>query len=1117
MSEFTNVEKPFLDKLQALGWRIIDQGSYGIPQDPAASLRSSFKEVTLKEEFLNSVKNINTFKRQPWLTDKQLEDVHEELISIERNNLSLLEANKQVFEKLVGLTKTTVAKNERSGEENPLVKLIDFENWGNNQFLAINQFRVVTPGGPREGIIPDIVLFVNGLPLSVIECKEVNVADPISNAVDQVMRYANTREDDFGIKEGEERLFYYNLFNIVTHGEEARMGTITGDYEYYLNWKDIFPEEYKDLDIADYVQEEKDRYEINGLEKDPRVRQEVFIKGVLNKQIIIDILQHFTLFMEIKEGIEVKIVCRYQQYRAVGRIFERLRKHDTPEKRSGVVWHTQGSGKSLTMVFFVRKLRSQNDLKDHKVIMMVDRNDLQKQLSATARLTNEFKEANIVSSRKELKPKLSGTASNLNMVMVHKFVQEELKHSKALMKAYEKEGKVPEFKPFDVVNKSDRIIILIDEAHRTQGGDMGDNLFTAFPNAAKIAFTGTPLLTERHKQKTHERFGGTGEFIDTYKIREAVKDRATLDIIYIGKTSNDNISSKLAFDNEFEDVFRKQTKEEKEEIQKRYGTMQAYLENMDRLRKIAKDIVKHYVQDILPNGFKAMVVGSSVLAAARYQYLIQEAIQEQINSINSDHDKDSDKEIIDKLKFLKVGTVVTKQDNNEAAFISQARKNAKEIKAVDNFKKDFDFSKDEEGNYLKPETGVAFLCVCDKLLTGFDAPIAQVMYLDKNIREHDLLQAIARVNRTKKDKKHGILMDYFGVSNHLKDALNIWGAEDEEDIKELLEYFRDIDKEIPVLEARYNRMIQLFTDKGVKDFKKFAEQQMTDKEKEFQMAEDCIALAESVAFRAQFDTYLKAFFDSLDLLFNSKVAKQYYIPAKRLGYLLVRIKNRYKDPSMDLKWAKPKVRKMVDTYLETLGIDSKVPPVSLLSENFTKEVDKLGDNNKAKASEMEHAIRRHIKVNINKDPALYQRFLKRMEEILERYQGNWDAIVDEFKKIKDDMAKGRKDEVKESGLSEQELPFYDFIKITAFEGEDLTEREKEIIKGLTKTIVELMQDAIHKPNFWKGRPSEIRKLQGMLEDEISFIPIEKVSQQHAKLSVEIMNLAKKRHKDLLEE
>jgi type I restriction enzyme R subunit len=1112
MAEYLNVELPFLAKLKELGWHTIDQG-FGVPTDPATSLRSTFKEVTLKGVFKEAVKRINlTNYGVEWLTDAQLEEVYEEITATERKHLSLLEANREVFEKLIGKQKITVSENELTGETEPTVKLIDFDHWERNSFIAINQFRVVMTGGPREGIIPDIVLFVNGLPVSVVECKDVAVSDPISNSIDQIMRYANMRDDDFGIKEGEERLFHYNLFSVATHGIEARFGTITGDFEYYLNWKDIFPTSYKTIDIGNYLAEEQERYGQFGLVREPEVRQEVTIHGMLNKEIFLDVLRHFTLFMEVKEGETAKIICRYQQYRAVGKIIDRLRQGTSARSRSGVVWHTQGSGKSLTMIFLVRKLRSQNDLKDYKVILMVDRDDLQTQLSKTARLTDEFKEKNIVKSRKELKPKLSGDASDLNMVMIHKFLQEELKHSQALMKAYQETKEVPEFKPFEVVNQSDRILILIDEAHRTQGGDMGDNLFAAFPNAAKVAFTGTPLLTERHKQKTHERFGDSKEFIDTYKIREAVDDRATLDIVYLGKTSTDVITDKEAFDREFEDVFKERTKEEREEIQKRYGTMGAYLENTDRLRKIARDMVKHYVDEILPNGYKAMVVASSVLAAARYSYLIEEALQERLEMEQEKEHRDE--ELIEQIAFVQAATVVTMTDNNEAGYISAARKKAKELNAVENFKKDFDYSTDENGNYLKPETGVAFLCVCDRLLTGFDAPIAQVMYLDKNIREHDLLQAIARVNRTKGSKKHGLLVDYFGISNHLKDALNIWGAEDEEDIMELLEYFRDINKEIPVLEARYNRMIQLFEDRGITRFRDFAEQKMDDKEEEFELAERCIEMAGEVAFRAQFDTYLKSFFDSLDLLFNTEVARQYYIPAKRFGYLLIRIRNRYKDPTLDLKWAKAKIRKMIDQHLASLGIDSKIPPISLLSDDFPKEVDKFGKTPKSKASEMEHAIRRHIKVNMEKDPGLYQRFLTRMEQILERYKENWELQVEEFTKVREDLDKGREDETAATGLTEQELPFYDLIMMNAFEGDTLSEEENDELKDLVRELVHLLRDAINKPNFWKDRSAEIRKLEGEVDDLLDFSGIEHVSQMHERLSVEIMSLAEKRHNEL---
>ncbi|MBV5337917.1 MAG: type I restriction endonuclease subunit R, partial [Deltaproteobacteria bacterium] len=212
-------------------------------------------------------------------------------------------------------------------------------------FIAINQFRIDTPGSSRNAIIPDIVLFVNGLPFIVVECKDKTVAEPLSEALNQINRYANRRDDDYGVAEGEERLFHYNLFSIITHGTEARFGTITGEFDHFLNWKDIFPETFRTIPVRPDEQ-----------------RQEVLIHGMLNQAILLDILKNFTVFMEIKKGELVKVVCRYQQYRAVGKMVDRLRSGQTPFERSGVIWHTQGSGKSLTMVFLVKKLRDSDDL-----------------------------------------------------------------------------------------------------------------------------------------------------------------------------------------------------------------------------------------------------------------------------------------------------------------------------------------------------------------------------------------------------------------------------------------------------------------------------------------------------------------------------------------------------------------------------------------------------------------------------------------------------------------------------------------------------------------------------------------------------------------------------------
>lgn len=1081
MAEYLNVEQPFLHKLQQLGWEIIDQGQ-GIPGDPAKSKRTNFKQVVLPEIFKESLRKINqTEDGKEWLTSKQIEEIYEDIT--DNGNRQLHEANKRIHEML--LKKTNVAKNELTGEESPTVQLIDLANWENNHFIAVNQFKIDTPKTPKKCIIPDIVLFVNGLPLIVVECKDIDVSEPLSDAERQIRRYSNRREDEFGVKEGEERLFHYNLFSIITHDTEARLGSISADFDYYYNWKDIFPEEYKSIEIN------------KGNDKS----QEVMILGVLNKEILIDLLRHFSLFITLDSGKEIKIIARYQQYRAVGKILQRLRTGETHTERSGVIWHTQGSGKSLTMVFTIRKLRSQADLKDHKIVLVVDRTDLEDQLSETAQHAGKI---NIINKRKEL-PNLSGDNSDINMVMIHKFLQEQISKSKALQKAFREEGKVPKFEAFEVINESDRILIMIDEAHRTQGGDMGDNLFAAFPNSTKIAFTGTPLLTNRHKQKTQERFGSSG-FIDVYKLTQSVNDRATLPIIYQGKTSDDKMPDPEGFQAAFDDVFKKQTPEEKEEIKKRYGTMRAYLENRDRLRKIANDLVDHYILEVLPNNFKAMVVSSSIVAACRYKNFIEQAIKNRVEAEQQKPEGKRDEELIKKLDFLKVAGVVSSNDNNEQAYITQIRNEAKESNATDNFKKDFD--------YTKPETGIAFLCVCDRLLTGFDAPIAQVMYLDKSLREHDLLQAIARVNRTKgSNKKHGLVVDYFGVSKNLKEALAIYDG-DEKVFEELSENLRDINKEFPVLESRYKRMIQLLEEYGVKEIEDFVNQRMSDPKKEAALVEQVILLAEDVKFRAQFDTYLKAFFDSLDLLLNLPKARIYWVPSKRFGYLLFRIREHFRDPTMDLKWAGEKVRKLIDEYLTSEGINSKIEPISLVSGDFPKHIDERKLSPRAKASEMAHAMRRHIKINNTKDPSFYTKIKDRLNEILERYKDNWDQCVEEIKGLTRTIAEAETEGNSETDLPSHISPFYGVIQLCAYDNKEIPENKIESVKSIVGDIVEELQKRIQIVNFW-DKPNERKSLQGSIEDILDFSQIDEIADKYEKITTEILNLAKIHHDKLI--
>jgi type I restriction enzyme R subunit len=1090
MSEYSNVEKPFLKKLEQLGWEpVVDQGE-GIPQDASPSFRKNFKEVVLENKFKEVVKKINlTEDGKEWLIEKQLNNLFIEITSTA--GLTLQEANKKIHNLL--LKGSSVDKNEVTGRVNPPVKFIDFKNPENNSFIAVNQFRIDTPGTSKSHIRPDLVLFVNGLPLIVIECKDEDYTEPLSEAFIQINRYGNLRADDFGLKEGEERLFHYNLFNIITHGKEARFGTISADFDYYYNWKDIFPEDYQK-----YKDKAGQQFKVS---LSPEERQEVLIHGMLNKNILIDILKHFTIFVTTDSGKEIKIVCRYQQYRAVLKIIQSLRTGASPFDRSGVIWHTQGSGKSLTMVFLIRKIRSCEDLREYKIILVNDRTDLEEQLSESIKYTGE--PFNIIDRRDEVEPELKHDIPDLNMVMIHKFLEEEIKHSAALMKAYVEEGVVPEFNPFPVVNKSDKILILIDEAHRTQGGDMSDNLFHAFPESTKIAFTGTPLLTERHKKKTHEKFG---KFIDTYKMKDSVSDRATLDILYIGRTSKDQILNKAIFQSEFEDMFRNRKQEEIEEIKRRYGGMEAYLSSMNRIETIAKDIIEHYTREILPEGFKAQVVASSILAATRYKYKLQESIKAKIELEKNKSAEERDDDLIKQMEFCKIQTWVTSLGNNEPASVTAARKEASEIKAIKNFKKDFD--------YQNPETGVAILCVCDRLITGFDAPIEQVMYLDKNLREHDLLQAIARVNRPKgSSKKHGIVIDYYGVSSHLKEALAIYNDDkvDEEVLKDLSDFFRDMNKELPVLEARYKRLIEFFKSNGISEIEDFVNQNIEDKDREFDLAEKCVELAKSPKFRGEFDVYLKNFFSSLNLLFNVGEANKYWIPAKRFGYLFIRIRNRYKDDTMDLKWAGEKVRKLIDKYLQSLGIDSKIPPVLLMSDEFPKEVDKFARYSKSKASEMEHAIRRHIKVKLDKDPAFYKKLFEKLENIIKEHADDYDRQALELEKLREEIKKGREEE--KTYVSPELAPFFDLIIQLSFISEKPNEKQMLLIAVLTEVTIKYIFEAFNDINIWE-HDAAIGVCRGKIKDELYFSSITEISQNSEKLTYELLNLAKSREYEL---
>ena len=929
-----------------------------------------------------------------------------------------------------------------------------------------------------------------------------------------------------GLTEGEPRLFHTNQFMIRTDGENAEFGSITAtDEEFFYPWRDIYPEKYRTYTPP------------LGKER----AQEKLIQGMLPKETLLDIIRTSSVFMEVG-STKVKIVCRYQQYRAMCKIIERLRTGGTPDERSGVIWHTQGSGKSLTMVFVIRKIRMCDDLKDFKICLINDRTSLEKQLTDTAKLSGET--PTVIASTEELREKLASTSSNLNMVMVHKFRENG---GEATPDYLEDALNMPVFENFGVVNESPRILLMIDEAHRTQGsnptGSLSDNLFGAFPNATRLAFTGTPLIRVKGDKKTVDRFGS---YIDKYKLQDAVADGATVQILYEGKTSKTAIDDKTMFDQEtdalatghvssqlrtsqnkqtlqriasrdgrtFDDLLQERTAEEVAKLKKKWGTTEDLLESEERIKAIATDLVDHYIDQIFPNGFKAQVVCNSKLAAVRYQEQIEKALAERLakeqakpewSTDKSDEERTNyrDDSLCKKLQLLKAVTVVSSDGTNESAIITAARKRARDLDAVKSFKKPFNFVDPEEEN-----TCVAFLVVCDMLLTGFDAPIEQVMYLDKKVKHHNLLQTIARVNRVTKGKQRGYIVDYIGLANHLKEALSIYGGDEQ---KELEESLVDVTVELPILEDRYQRCLGIFKDNGISDIELFVQQKITDTKVNYQVLESAIRVMGDLKKRAEFEVRMKSFMQSMDIVLPRVQAHPYLIPVKRFGYLLHRIKERYKDESLSVSAAGEKVQKIIDEHLISLGIDPKIPPVELMSDHFIQSLDE-NVSPEGKASEMEHAIRKHSKVHFDEDPAFYETISEKLEAIIQRHKANWEELCAALFSLRSDVQSGRKESIE--GVDPKAAPFYDLMGRMAFGENGFPEDHLEASKQVVSDVMAELEATINIINFWENQP-EVSSLRGRLTDKLLFSGIDELSDNADKIVTDIAALAKRRHEDIV--
>lgn len=1038
--ELEDVEKPFVAQLQVLGWTHIE----GSLDDPAVTGRTSFAEVIQSGLLREQLRVLNLGPDGlPWLDEARLDEAVTAITRLGTHKL--MEANEKATALLIrGLTVEGLPGWD--GGRGQTIRYIDWDTPANNRFTVINQYRVDCPPGFNSGkqfIVPDLVLLVNGIPLVVVECKSPSVPEPLAEAVDQLRRYSNQRKAAMEVddNEGNEPLFATNQLLVASSFDEARVGCVGAAFEHYAQWKTVIGPEGAGSEMA----------VAQAMGKVALSEQERLIAGMLSPAHLLDVVQNFMLFMQTG-GQTIKTVCRYQQYRAVNRAIARLktgqtrRQHGEHDQRGGIIWHTQGSGKSLTMVFLVRKMRADAQLRHFKIIVVTDRKDLQGQLSVTATLTGEV--VDVAESAAGVKVLARRKGPGLVFATIQKYrdpdsVGDAPLTADDLPKVEEPKASYKVSEKFEVLNEDDSILVLVDEAHRTQAGDLHANLLAGLPNCARMGFTGTPIIMG-DKKRTHEIFG---EFIDRYTIKEAEADGATVPVLYEGRTANGAIKDGASLDELFEDLFRQHTQEELEAIKKKYATKGHIFDAPALIADKARDILRHYVTNILPNGYKAQVVAYSRLAAIRYFEALRAARDELLAEAQalSPQNKALDDEALcqrpvgvqavvqawryrDTLARIEFAPIISGSNNDDPAWKTWTD-GAGQEQLIKRFKKPLFHAKPEKTDPL------AFLVVKSMLLTGFDAPIEGVMYLDRPIREAELLQAIARVNRTGFGKRCGIVVDYFGVAQHLKEALAAYA---DEDVEGALASLKD---EVPVLRDRHLRVVDLFRQRGIESLED---------------TEACVEALGSEKLRAEFAVKLKAFLGSLDTVLPRPEGLPYTKDAKKLAYIYARARNRYKDTPVLGKDVGAKVRKLIDDHVISLGIDPKIPPIQLTDAHFDKHVARTA-NERAKASEMEHAIRSHIRKHTDEDPVLYRKLSEHLNDILKTLGEKWNEVIAQLQKIIDELRTGQAGSADApSDLPEHCAPFLRTVLDVVCAGQTPSAAELLRLKDVTVELVDLL-------------------------------------------------------------
>lgn len=691
-----HIEQILIQEFKDLGYYYVN----GADISPDGTVQErEFDEVVLRARLEEAVRRIN-----PNVPSEASEEAIKKVLRSE--SPSLIQNNYQFHKYLTEGVDVEYRNGDRIVGDK--VWLVNYEDTTQNEYLVVNQLTIIENNINKR---PDVILYVNGLPLVVIELKNaVDENATLQSAFNQLQTYKQTIPS----------LFHYNALLVASDGWEALYGAVTSPKQFFVPWKSIDGKSVADVTIP---------------------QMEVIAKGMLNKQVLLDLTRNFILFHKNNEQI-IKIVPRYHQYFAVNKAVETTKKAtaDTGDQRAGVVWHTQGSGKSLSMVFYAGKLVQA--LSNPTLIVLTDRNDLDDQLFDTfSQSTDLLRQTPVqAENRDDLKKKLAVTSGGIVFTTIQKFLPEIIE------KIDIGEGKTKNIKgQFELLSDRRNIVVIADEAHRSQYDFMdgfAKHMRDALPNASFIGFTGTPI--ENTDKNTQAVFG---DYVDIYDIQQAVEDGATVRIFYENRLAKINLKDeeKPRVDAEFEELTESEEMSDRQKLKAKWARLEAIVGNEQRLALIAKDIIQHF------ESRNAVMDGKAMIVCMSRRICVD--LYEQIVKLRPDWHSDDDTE-------GEIKVVMTGSSSDPLNFQPHVRNKPKR-KAL--------------GERLKdPKDKLKLVIVRDMWLTGFDAPAMHTLYIDKPMQGHNLMQAIARVNRVYKDKEGGLVVDYIGIANDLKKALSVY-------------------------------------------------------------------------------------------------------------------------------------------------------------------------------------------------------------------------------------------------------------------------------------------------------------------------------------------------------